>query len=295
MGVSLLLFFKGHYHFFVPQLPYILFLSGFAFIICNTKKQRIIILSFLFIGYLSALLFVITNWNFLTTLFANNKLFNSLTLRFYGLFPIIWFTLFAFSICFILDKNLKNKFLVVSLLFMLIISQFLNFPSKDYYGCEYVENSFYSTYINPHSEFSACFKNYYQTDFFNKLKKKIPLGNYYIGCLGFNPEIAQYNGYKTIDGYFYYYPLKHKLDMMEVSKIEMQKMGIDNIDNHCDIFSQELRENKHEIKNLELNFEKLKELNARYIFSSVSIISTHLVNEKKVSEGTQVIYVYEVI
>lgn len=295
IGVSLLLFFKGHYHFFVPQLPYILFLSGFAFIICNTKRQRIIILSFLFIGYLSALLFVFTNWNFLTTLFANNKLFNSLTLRFYGLFPLIWFTLFAFSICFILDKNFKNKFLVVPLLFLLIISQFLNFPSKDYYGSDYIENSFYSTYINPHSEVSASFKDYYQTDFFNKLKKKIPPGNYYIGCLGFNSEIAQYNGYKTIDGYFYYYPLKHKQDMMEVSKIEMQKIGIDNIDNHCDIFSQELRENKHEIKNLELNFDKLKELNTKYIFSSVSIKSTHLVNEKIVSEGTQVIFVYEVI
>jgi hypothetical protein len=295
IGVSLLLFFKGHYHFFVPQLPYILFLSGFAFIICNTRKQRIIILSFLFIGYLSALLFVLTNWNFLITFFANNKLFNSLTLRFYGLFPLIWFTLFAFSVFFILDKNFKNKFLVVPLFFVLIISQFLNFPSKDYFGSDYIENSFYSTYINPHSEVSASFKNYYQTDFFNKIKKEIPLGNYYIGCLGIIPEIAQYNGYKTIDGYYNYYPMKHKIDMMEVSKIEMRKMGIDNIDNHCNIFSQELRENKHQIKNLELNFDKLKEMNTKYIFSSLSIISSHLINEKRVTEGTLVIFVYEII
>ena len=293
IGVSLLLFFKSHYHFFVPQLPYIFLFSGFAFIICN-KKQRIIILSLFFIGFLSAFLFVFTNWDYLITLFANNKLFNSITLRFYGLFPLIWFILFAFSICFILDKNFKNKFLVVPLLFVLIISQFLNFPSKDYYGSDYIENSFYSTYINPQSEVSASFKNYYQIDFFNKLKKKIPPGNYYIGCLGFRPEIAQYNGYKTIDGYFYYYPLKHKMDMMEVSKIEMQKIGIDNIDNHCDIFSQELRENKQKLNNLELNFDKLKELNTKYIFSYVSIISSHLINEKRVSEGAQIIYVYEV-
>jgi hypothetical protein len=294
IGVSLLLFFKSQYHFFVPQLPFVLFFSGFAFINCN-KKQRRIILSLLIIGFLSALLFVLPNWNYLIALFSNNKLFNSITLRFYGLFPLIWATLFAFSICFIIEKKLTYKFLVVPLLFVLIISQFMNFPSKDYYGCEYIENSFYSTYINPHSEVSASFKDYYQTDFFNKLKKKIPPGNYYIGCLGFKPEVAQYNGYKTIDGYFYYYSLKHKQDMMEVSKIEMQKIGINNIDNHCDIFSQELRENKHEIKNLELNFDKLKELNTRYIFSSVRILSTHLVNEKKVSEGAQVIYFYEVL
>ena len=169
IGVSILLFLKSHYHFFVPQLPFIFIATCLAFIICE-KKQRLLILSLLVIGFLSALLFVLPNWNYLTQLFASNKLFNSITLRFYGLFPLIWFILFGYSIRFILDKHVRFQFLVGPLIFILIISQFLNFSSKDYYGSEYIENSFYSTYINPQSEISNSFQNYYQTDFFKIVK-----------------------------------------------------------------------------------------------------------------------------
>ena len=117
---SILLFFKSHYHFFVPQLPFIFIATCLAFIICE-KKQRLLILSLLVIGFLSALLFVLPNWNYLTQLFANNKLFNSITLRFYGLFPLIWFILFGYSIRFILDKHVRFQFLVGPLIFILII------------------------------------------------------------------------------------------------------------------------------------------------------------------------------
>lgn len=294
IGVSILLFLKSHYHFFVPQLPFVFIATIIAFIICD-RKQRLLILSLLAVGFLSALLFVLPNWNYLTQLFANNKLFNSITLRFYGLFPLTWFILFAYSIRFMLDKHVRFQFLVGPLFFILIISQFLNFSSKDYYGSEYIENSFYSTYINPQSEISNSFQNYYQTDFFKIVKKKLPPGDFYVACLGLKPEIAQYNGYKTIDGYFYYYPMKHKIDMMQVSEREMKKMGIDNIDNHCDVFCKELSEHKTEIKNLDLNFDKMKELDTKYMFSSVKVLSSQLVNEKVITNGTQVIFVYELI
>jgi hypothetical protein len=194
-----------------------------------------------------------------------------------------------------LDRHFRFQLLVGPLFFILIISQFLNFSSKDYYGSDYIENSFYSTYINPQSEISNSFQNYYQTDLFEIVRKNVPTGNFYVACLGLKPEIAQYNGYKTIDGYFYYYPMKHKLDMMEVSKREMEKMGIDNIDNHCDVFCKELSEHKIEIKNLDLNFDKMKELNTKYMFSSVKVLSSQLVNEKVITNGTQVIFVYELI
>jgi len=294
IGVSLLLFFKSHYHFFVPQLPFIFIFTIIAFSV-SEKKQRLFILSLLSIGFLSALLYVLPNWNYLIELFASNQLFNSVTLRFYGLFPLIWFILFACSIRFILDKFSRFRVLVGPLFFVLIISQFFNFPSKDYYGSDYIENSFYSTYINPQSEISSSFKKYYQIDLFETIKKNVPLGNFYIACLGINPEIAQYNGYRTIDGYFYYYPMKHRIDMMEVSKIEMQKMRVDNIDNHCNIFCKELTEHKKEIKSLELNFNKMKQLKTKYMFSSVKISSSQLVNEKVIMEGNQVVFVYELI
>lgn len=294
IGVSLLLFLKSHYHFFVPQLPFIFIATSIAFIVCE-KKQRLLILSLLTMGFLSALLFVLPNWNYLIQLLATNKLFNSVTLRFYGLFPLIWFILFAFSIRFILNNNFKSRFLVAPLFFVLIISQFFNFPSKDYYGSDYIENSFYNSYINPQSEVSCSFKNYYQEDLFKVVKRNIPPGDFYVACLGLKPEIAQYNGYRTIDGYFYYYPLKHKNDMMEVSKIEMKKMALDNIDNHCDIFCKELSQGKSEIKNLELNFDKMKQLNTKYLFSSVKISSSQLVHEKLIKHDNQFIFVYELV
>jgi len=294
IGVSILLFLKSHYHFFVPQLPFIFIFTSIAFFI-SERKQRLLILIILSVGFFSGLLFVLSNWSYLIQLFAANKLFNSISLRFYGLFPLIWFILFCYCIRFILEKHLRFKFSVGLLFLVLIISQFLNFPSKDYYGSNFIENSFYSTYINPKSDVSATFSNYYQESLFKEIKKNIPLGNFYIACLGVKPEVAQFNGYKTIDGYFYYYPMKHKVDMMDISKKEMMKMGVDNIDNHCDIFCKEFSDGKKEINHLELNFTKMKQLKTKFLFSSVRISVSQLINEKIIKVGNQVIFVYELL
>jgi len=56
-----------------------------------------------------------------------------------------------------------------------------------------------------------------------------------------------------------------------------------------------LSEHKTEIKNLDLNFDKMKEFNTKYLFSSVKDLSSQLVNEKVITNGTQVIFVYELI
>lgn len=129
----------------------------------------------------------------------------------------------------------------------------------------------------------------------NNVKQKIAIGNYNIACLGFEAEVAQFNGYNTIDGYFYYYPLSYKKTMMEISKKEMKKLKITNIGSHCVLFSKEMLDGKSILNNLELDFKKMKSINTKYIFSTKKIDSDKLKNELFFSHNRQCLFVYEII
>lgn len=165
IGISLLLVLKGHYHFFAGQYPFILLLTMLAMIFGN-KKQKIVIAILLSCIFCLSMFYVLPNWKYLIDLLASNDLLNSITLRFYGLFPLLWFIILSYSVVFLLDRNLKFRFVIIPTMVLLILSLFFSFPNKDYYGSNYLENSFYNTYINNKSKGNASFKEYYSESLF---------------------------------------------------------------------------------------------------------------------------------
>lgn len=62
------------------------------------------------------------------------------------------------------------------------------------------------------------YKAYFAEDLFAKIKNYINLdpSSYRVGCIGFEPSIAVFNGLYTIDGYITSYPLEYKHQFYEI-------------------------------------------------------------------------------
>ena len=103
-----------------------------------------------------------------------------------------------------------------------------------------------------------------------------------------HPAVTAYNGFYTIDGYSGMYSLDYKIKFREIIEPELRKYPsqsakFDSWGNRCYLFSSELlplwnhkdyiisKYSNIEINNLELDFEKMKQLPCHYIFSTVKI------------------------
>ena len=166
---------------------------------------------------------------------------------------------------------------------------------KDYKNDEFAENSFYNTFFNKSNGNYQSFKNYYKIDLFNEVKKVVKPKVNYIGCIGFSPEIAQFNGFYTIDGYYCFYPKKHNDLMNEITFLERKKSDLEPLGNRCYLMSDDDLKGKKEIIDLKFDFEKLKKLNVEYIFSIKKITDSHLTNEiiVKTKNHSDSIFIYQ--
>lgn len=292
--------------------------------------------------------------------------------RFYTLFPLIWYMIFAISldINFLFVKNLKVKekspfiiknkimlsFKIKKILGFLnkntirpfgIILTFLNCiihkkPKKK--GKNLVKKDFkrkiqflgiftvilivfqgiyiisYNyTYLEicnkmMYSKEYVSYEGFYAENLFNEIKSdiKLPQQNYRIGCIGFEPAVALYNGFYTIDGYSPDYPLEYKhrfryLISKELEKNPKDRKRFDDWGSRCYIFVAELGDDFSSmykwkcktIENLELNVTALKDLQVKFIFSSVKINNYYennfiLFNTYNNEVSVWKIYVYKV-
>lgn len=292
IGVSIMHFLKGQYHFHSCQSPFIILIAVIAFFVCRNRKARFfLLLSFIF-AYVISLLLVLPDWIPLNNFMEKQGLVKSLNLRFYSLFPIIWFVILCYATKLILQK--EKPILNTLLVLMLVLNGaflMLSLNDKDYFNSEEAENGFYRTFFDRKNTSYATFDEYYQEGVFEKIRKDIPPGNFYIGCLGIDPEVAQFNNYYTVDGYFVYYPKAYNELMTSISKKEMQKAGLKNIGSRCVLISDDF-EKKPEITELLWDFEKLKLLHTRYIFSNKRIRVTNLIDEKVYNDSKTTIFVY---
>ena len=216
------------------------------------------------------------------------------TLRFYSLFPLIWIIIFAYSCFILLQSKLIFRKIVPLLILLFSFLAFSGTNRKDYYGSDFAENSFYNTFINNLSQGYASFDTYYKTELFNELKKQLPLGSYYVACIGFEPEIAQYNGYYTIDGYFFYYSKKYNQIIADICAKEMKKSSIKSIGNRCQMIVNDILIGKTVIDSLQLDFDRLKQLGTTHIFSAKKIIHEKLIGIYIVTKNTDSLFIYSI-
>ena len=149
IGVSSLQILKGQYHFFGRTWPFIPLILCFNFFILKSKKVKkylmllIVLIAILSIGS------TIRDLNFVIKYLPFFQFFNP---RFISLNVIIWYIILTLSLSEFSYQHRFYKILNSSLLIGLISSHFFNLFGEDYQDSNFIENSFYHTYINKSSK-----------------------------------------------------------------------------------------------------------------------------------------------
>lgn len=307
---SVYLFILGHYH--APSFQYlsigistlialILILKNAYFRYRNHQKilemdkiEWNIILGLLIVGFFS-LFYGFWNYPLVNGIKARITILREFNFtRFYFLFPTIWYIIFSQNIRLIYNEFNKNKekiklkkkpnrwikkiknvssLIPITLIFIQIV--FL-FTQNIGYNPSVLDGS-----LHPPQRFNE----YFAQSQFEKIHEAIGLDfdEFRVGCIGFHPSVALYNGFYTIDGYFPNYPLEYKVKFQSLIQNELNKNDIlknyyNSGASRCYIMVNELgkdfmwtKDRAGVVNSLELNITALHDLNCDYILSSVEI------------------------
>lgn len=208
IGSSIFSFLFGHYHFHSLHIP--IAISSFVLIIYATlthqfNKVKIIILLLTTLAAFSFIDMFINNYD-IKSIFGSN--FPKISIRFWVWYPFIWYSIFALVHEFLQENGLKkisNVFFIIQLLFVML----LLYP-QDHNSNRFAENVFANTLLYKNNEEQQTWKKFYQIEEIDQIKKRIPdITNFKVARIGVLPEILQYNGLKTIEGYYSYYPIEN--------------------------------------------------------------------------------------
>ncbi len=141
------------------------------------------------------------------------------------------------------------------------------------------------------------YRQFFSTELFDKIKKEIELGDdEKVGCIGFYPSVANYNGLRTIGAYKAIYPLRYKHQFYEVIKDELgQNLGLMRYflywgsraylydDKIARYYSDQdyIKQNILFIET-DLNMQALKEMGVKYLFSTAKIANAREKNLQQV-------------
>lgn len=195
--------------------------------------------------------------------------------RFYTLVPFLSYLLFGFII---LQLMQHNKFTKIAAYFLLVFQFLFVFNSSNFFidiKDKIIDKSEVYT-----------FNEYFARGSFDRIKRQLILKDKdRVGSVGIDPSLAVFNGLKTIDGYSANYSLnyKHKFRILikkELANNKETKLYFDNWGSRCYIFDDQLgtnfnifksNNNKYKPIVLHLNKAASKQLNLKYIISTVEI------------------------
>ena len=188
--------------------------------------------------------------------------------RFSFLYPLLWYIIFGLSLKLILDQSQRGLKICSMLLMLQMGYAFYHHDEIQQRNNKPTYKEFYAK-----KQFSAI------EDFIGESQD-----SYKVVSIGIHPSIALYNGFYTLDGYSFNYPLKYKFAFRKLIEKELEKNAtskayFDKYGGRCYVFAGELgfsdwiyrKERNVSINNLELNMEAFKELGGDYIFSAVKI------------------------
>ena len=128
-------------------------------------------------------------------------------------------------------------------------------------------------------------KNLYAEDVMQEIEDTIgeDIDSYRVAHLGMCPVAALIHGFNTIDGYSNNYPLSYKHEFREIIADELElsefnKSYFDDWGNRCYLLYHEWANSymlskyyQGSVDDLHLNYDKMKEMNCKYIFSAAPI------------------------
>ena len=225
LGVSVALFVKGQYHAHSNAFPIILILVILLIIYQKRLKNVIFALGIASLQFLLAMTLNLVDWTPFAKWIPNDNILNSLQLRFYTFSPLFWHVL-LFILVINLRQSILKKFQYVALATIIVICflRIINVGVRDYQGGSYADNRFYATLLSEGNTKYSTLDNYYRKKEFEHIKadlsKLADLNKIKVVCIDISPQIAQMNGFKTLGGYYPYYPLDNKSRFLEYVRDE---------------------------------------------------------------------------
>ncbi|MFH1005147.1 MAG: DUF6044 family protein [Bacteroidota bacterium] len=270
IGTSLLHFIFGQYHAESMHFPIIMFLGAVGIFFSKDKFRKNIILLLICLAFLISLSYKIIDWTALDGLKNKIHFLNYFQIRFYTIFPLLWYCILGLSVASLLER-IKYKFILYIFIFLQIGFNIIGTNNNE-------ENAFINTFITSgKNDYYASFDDYFQPVFFNQIKKSITEDpkSFNVLCVGFVPAIAQYNGIQTLDGYLSFYSLEYKRKFRKIIQCELEKnefyrLYFDKWGSRCYVFLSEHPKN-NVISQLSIDTKELKQMNCKYIFSQFII------------------------
>ncbi|PKL19064.1 MAG: hypothetical protein CVV49_02660 [Spirochaetae bacterium HGW-Spirochaetae-5] len=272
----------GHYHAASLHGP-VLLLSIILIVAIHNKKQLKPIIVLLSIIILFSAFFSIYTWDTYALLREKIQIFRTFNFgRFHWFHPMLWYILFAY--CLTNIKKFKFSRISIPLIIMVQLVYVVLSPFGAKQELKYNIIGLFQKVEYTSNRMS--FREFYSEELFKKIDNYIGdnKNTYRIGCIGFHPSIAQYNGFITLDAYMTNYPLEYKNRFRKIIAGELEKnpinrMYFDDWGNRCYFFIHNL--NRHKVNNIktsklketELNFDikAFKEMDGKYFFSTVKI------------------------
>lgn len=255
--------------------------------------------------------------NTLACCFDNNEFFRRLVpfasgfgfSRFAWLSPFMWLILVAFVCDYISSKVAIIVFLILGFASVVFDPQYtqLNSMYNELY-CNIAALLGNDKFRDGNHEWT--WKEYYSENLFEKIKQDIDYAGEWAVAYGIEPSVLQYNGIKTLDGYYSNYPLEYHDEFQALIEPELKQ------DEHHEsywerssgmrayIWSPEwdfAAPKDFDLKEAELfiDMDVFEELGGEYIFSRVQITNSDelgltLVNSAYTDEESlYTVYVYQ--
>ncbi|MDH4214670.1 MAG: DUF6044 family protein [Candidatus Thorarchaeota archaeon] len=322
LKIALNNFIYGHYHSPSFQTPIIMLTIGIGFLFLllryrpklnlNIENQSETIRQVLFLLIACIIISIwygVMSLELLTPIKQNLSIFRTFQFdRFYWLQSTIWYLLFALSLTVIYQifdktKLMKIRVSQIAIVLIILLQIGLVYPT-----------SWATTSEQVGGHDSITFEQFYAEKQFMMIRDDIglPQESYNVISIGLHPAIATYNGFYTLDGYSWNYPLEYKMRFRNIIAFELEKnetlrLYFDEWGNRCYTFvdglnavSMYTKDKNVTLDNLQLNITAMHELQCSYVISAVNISnyvsnSLQLLNVYNHPESAWMIFLYEVI
>ena len=267
---SIMLFKNGQYH--AASLHKLVILPSIVMVLSllkvTNKKVVLANLIFILLGFniISSLVYGFSEYQPILSLYQSFHLGFQYN-RFFFIGTFFWYLLFA-----IIPMNFIISYRRKVVLYIIILVQLLQIGYIYSKSEIFVEN--------------VSFKEIMSSQLFSDIKSDI---NYdksdYIGCIGFFPSVANYNGFRTVGGYETLYSLEYKNKFKKIINKEIQQEDglakyFNGWGNRAYLFDNEIGQHysdqnwiKENIKTIkcDLNLQELSKFGVKYLFTTVKI------------------------
>ena len=267
------------------------------FLIFRREKARLkTILPFLYLLLLFPVFYGLFYWQPVLDLYNLSGLGFRLE-RIYVLNPVVWFLLWSLLLAWLAQIFSGRIFRIVFVI--LIAAQLaINFQAytwQAYFG-------------------KPSFQEFFSEKQFAAIRRSLPKEDFRIGCVGFYPAVANFNGFKTVDSFSAYYPLEYKDKFRKIIQAKLQQNEelqeyFENKGSALFLFDDEIgldyadqEKLKQNVRSIicELDLNELRNLNVKYLFSAMPISNAKEIGLKEIdyerrAEDYYDLHVYEIM